>query len=626
MTRLDALCDAHGVIWRYRDTTGQWQEAPEASRRAALLAMAVDPDGPLPAPAPPGWQVLEADRPAPLAPDHAWWLVCEDGATDAGAAGVALPPLPPGLHRLEGGRAPLTLIAAPARLPAPPRRWGVTAPLYGLWEGMPAGLGSYAQLGDLAKGLGRLGAAFLGINPVHAGFPRDPAAFSPYAPSHRRRLNVLHVATTSRPGTMAAPLIEHGAEIPAQLRALEAAHRRFLAVGGDPAFDAWCTAEGEGLHRFCLHQALSERHGPYWTNWPAALQDPDTAEVAAFGTAHADRLEFHAWAQWQAVCQLDAAQAQARAAGMALGLYLDLAVGTHPAGAETWAQPGLFARGVSLGAPPDRLGPSGQSWGLAPLRPDALAADGFAALADTLRAQLRHSGMLRIDHVLGFERAFWVPEGLPGLYVRMPKAAMLAVTRLEAARAGAVIVGEDLGNIPDGLRADLEASGLLGCRVAMFERDWQGDGRFVPGLAYDAQALASFGTHDLPTWRGWRAGAEIGWREGLGEMTPEAADAARAARACEVADFDALTGGGADGGAAPLHRHLAESAAALVAVQVEDMLDCREQANLPGTIHSHPNWRRRLPLPASAIAADARVQDTASIMARAGRNEGPTCR
>jgi len=629
---LDDLCAAMGVVWRYRGDGDVWQEAPVESRRALLSAMdcpagteaeAAESLATLRARAArrhlPQWLVDSPGVPAPLAPALDWALTLEDGATIDGAAGQPLPALPAGLHRLCLDDQCTTLIIAPPRLKDPPRGWGMTAPLYGLWQDRPRGLGTYGHLAALAEGIGRAGASFLGINPIHAGFPLDPANFSPYAPSSRRRLNILHIATDS-PGAAEGPLIDHAREIHAQCAALEASHAAFLAKGCDPAFAAWRRAEGPTLEAFATHQALSERFGPYWTDWPGAFRNPDSAATRAFAAEHADRLNFHCWAQWEASRQLAAAQTGAKAGGMHFGLYLDLAVGTHPSGAETWAEPALYARGVSLGCPPDPLGPSGQRWGLAPMRPDALAEASFAPLAQTLRAQLHHAGLLRIDHILGFDRAFWIPEGLPGAYVSMPKPAMLAVVRLEAARADARIVGEDLGTIPEGLRDDLADSGILGCRVAMFERDGTVAQGFRPGAAYDRQALASFGTHDAPTWRGWRAGRDIDWREKLGEADADTAAARRRARARDVAGFDALAAAENDSPDA-MHGFLAGCAALLVAVQAEDVLDCDEQPNLPGTIHDHPNWRRRLPVAANRIAADPRTGRTARIMARAGRSE-----
>jgi 4-alpha-glucanotransferase len=251
---------------------------------------------------------------------------------------------------------------------------------------------------------------------------------------------------------------------------------------------------------------------------------------------------------------------------------------------------------------------------LAPLRPDMLRATGYAAFAQTLRAQLRFCGLLRIDHILGLERSFWLPDGLPGLYITMPRDELLAVLRIEAARAGASVIGEDLGTIPDGLRGALEESGVMGCRVAMFERDWAGDQSFTPPADYTQAALASWGTHDLPTWQGWRKGRDIDWRAQLGEVADEAAT--RAARKADVAAFDKMVGGS---DIAALHRHLAQTASSLVAVQGEDLVGVIEQANLPGTVFEHPNWCRRLPVPLSAFVRAAPLTQTGTIMAEAGR-------
>ncbi len=636
MNALAALAAEAGLMPGYRDQTGRWHEAPEATVRAALAAMDLPAADEAEAAATlaalvaarqsrllPEWAVVEAGRAAELAAgaDGAWSLALEDGGAAGGRAEggrLPLPPLPPGRHRLTLGRSLCWLIAAPARLAPPPRLWGVTLPLYGLPpEAAGGGLATYDDLALWAGVLARAGAAFVGINPVHAGFPEAPEAFSPYAPSHRRRYATRHVAA-GEPPQPAGPLVDYAAAWAARKAALEAA---FAAGGGaGPAFAGWRTRQGAALETFALHQALSERFGPWWTDWPEALRRPDSPEARAFARDHARRVAFHAWLQFRAEAGLAGAQAAARGAGMALGLYLDLAVGTHPAGAETWAERHLFARNVSLGAPPDDFAPEGQTWGVAPFSPRALVADGFAAFAATLAAQLRFAGVLRIDHILGFERAFWVPEaGAPsGLYVRMPRDALLAVARIEAARAGATLVGEDLGNIPEGLQAALAASGILGCRVAMFERDWA-TGGFRDSADWDAEVLASFATHDLPTWKGWRAGRDIDWRARLGRSSDPEAE--RLARAAEVARLDAVIGGSA-GDAAALTRFLGRSAARLVALQIEDILGLEEQANLPGTVHEHPNWRRRLPLGAAALAADPRLAEAAAIMKSCGREGG----
>lgn len=633
MRAFDRLCQRMGLIWRYTDGAGKPQVAPKASRIAVLAAMGVDARTDAQAaqalaalPPVPAMYIAVPDTPGTLTPDADWHLTLEDSDQIRGAAGQALPPLPLGIHRLQLGGADACVLAAPPQLPLPAPRWGVTAPLYGLWEGAQTGPGTYAQLGALAEGLGRKGASFIGINPIHAGFPTDPRAFSPYAPSHRRRWSVAHIDVPGGDAGADAPedapgLIDYDHATPAQMRALRTA---FAAFAGDPQFDAWRAEQGAALHDFATHQALSDTYGPYWTDWPADLQHPDSHATRAFAAAHADAVRFHAWAQWMAEGQLHVAQGRARAAGMGFGLYLDLAVGTHPAGAETWADPSLFARGVSIGAPPDLLGPSGQRWNLAPMLPDALRATGFAAVAETLRQQLRFAGLLRIDHILGFERAFWLPDDLPGLYVAMPRDALLAVARIEAARAGATIIGEDLGTIPDGLRAALQDAGILGCRVAMFERDWQGDRSFLPARAYPHACLTSFATHDLPTWAGWRQGRDIDWRRDLGEMTAADATAAHRARRAEVAAFSALIAPDAGRDTTEptaMHGFLAQTPAALVALLAEDICGQIEQPNLPGTVYDHPNWRRRLPCAATALPDHPGLATALPLMANAHRTE-----
>ncbi|MCC5962037.1 MAG: 4-alpha-glucanotransferase [Rhodobacteraceae bacterium] len=608
---LDALCEHLGIVWRYHDGAGRFVEAPTETKAAILRALGYPAQtedeaarhmAELQARAPVRARVVTEGRVADLPAGAELHL-------ESGDKGDPLAPVPRGLHRVVTEGCSVPLVSAPARLDLPPRGWGMTAPLYGLWEGQPAGLGDYALLGDIAAVLGEHGADFLGINPIHAGFPGDAGAISPYAPSHRARLDIRHVAVARAAGSIGA-LIDHRAEIPAQMAALRAAFAQF---DGDPDFTRWRQAEGQALEVFATHQALSDQFGPRWPDWPTACHDPNSPEVQTFAARNPERLRFHAWAQWMAQAQLDRAQARARDAGMRHGLYLDLAVGTHPDGAEAWADPRLYARSVSLGAPPDAFAPDGQSWGLAPLDPQALLARNLEPFAAILRAQFRQCGLLRIDHILGFARAFWVPPGLPGAYVTMPRDALLAVARLEAARAGAYIVGEDLGVIPEGLRTDLEASGVLGCRVMMFEVE---NGDLRPPGDWPEAILASFSTHDLPTYRGWQAAREIDWWARIGNLCSEAADAHRARRRADRAALEAGIGGPA---VADMHRALAATPARLVAVQAEDVLECEEQANLPGTVTTHPNWRRRLPIPVSGLHNDPRLQETAHLMAAAGR-------
>lgn len=612
-----------GILASYADQTGRRRQTSRDTQLALLQAMGLGVDDDRQATerlaeieaqtagrTAETWIVVEIDRPAPLPAGLRgdWSIRTEDGDEQEGS-GATLPPLPLGIHTLTTGGAATTILSAPASLPLPPRGWGLTAPLWGLRGPDRPGFGDFDDLRRAGEEIAGHGAAFLGINPVHAGFPLEPDWTSPYSPSHRRWLNTLHIATEG--GAAAGARVDYRREVPAKRAALRAYYEAFASAGGDPAFDAFIADKGGSLRRFAAHQALSERYGSLWTNWPAAARSPDTAPLEGLES----EIRFHAWLQWTAHRQLIDVQRALTEAGMRYGLYLDLAVGTHPAGAETWTDRSWFASGVSLGAPPDPFAPDGQRWNLSPFNPRALVDNRFRPLAATLRHQFAYARLLRIDHILGFDRAFWVPEtsGLPGAYVRMPRDAMLAVVRIEAARAGATVIGEDLGNIPDGLQDALAVSGILGCRLVQFEHDEHG---FRPPEAYRAASLASFGTHDLPTFKGWRAGADIAARAALGHIDDKAANAAQEARARQVREFRAAAGGAT---VDRMHRFLSQSGATLVAVQAEDVLEVAEQTNLPGTIDEYPNWLRTLPVDADGLGQDPRLVRTAAAMRRAGR-------
>ncbi len=625
---LMALARHAGVVASFTTVTGERKRTGRGSAAALLAAMG------LPATAAeaadwlaqadaarsalPSW-VISTPGAVPdlgLEPRAEWRLQLESGAQAEGR-GPALPPLPLGLHSLQVGNDHTTLIVAPHSLPLPEWDWGVMVPLHALRPAARGGIGDYADLAQAGTALARAGAAFLGLNPIHAGFTADPSGFSPYTPSHRRRLSILHVATGEAP-TPSADLIDYSSAIPDRMAALR---RVFAAFDGDPDFDRFCHDGGQALLRFATHQALSDRHGAYWNAWPAALRDPNSTATRAAAAELAGEITFYRWAQWQADAQLRAANGAMRQAGMRQGLYLDLAVGTHPHGAETWEDRTSFATGASLGAPPDAFSADGQSWGLAPFNPRGLVAQGFAPLAETLRTQLRLCGVLRIDHILGFDRAFWVPEnGAPGAYVQMPRAAMLAIVRLEAARANAIVVGEDLGNVPRGLRKTLAQNGILGSRVMMFERDGTG---FRAPRAYPVASMASFSTHDLPTWKGWRAGADIAARAALNHIDAAQAQAAHQDRQQEVGAFDSLTadwrGAEPATSVAAMHATLGATGSTLALLQIECLLDRLDQPNLPGTTTQYPNWRQRLPVDAGSLDQQAGVQEAAALMRAAGR-------
>lgn len=585
-----------------------------------------------------------------------WRLTLEEGgALSADPFDTArLPPLPMGVHRLEtaDGRETAWLIASPRRAPCLPeligadRAWGVFAALYGLRSGRNGGLGDYEDLARTAEALGGTGAAFLGINPVHARGTADDG-ISPYSPSSRTTLDTSHIALDRVPGgdapevrrllaaaeprlaaARAAELVEHAPIRAVADPVLRAAFAAFPDTAEAAEFERWAAAEPEEAHLQAGFEALSLTHGPDWRAWAPALRDPAGAEARTALAERAGEQRYHLWLQWLAERQLAEAQHRARAAGLSLGLYLDAAVGVRPGAAETWAGGAVFATGVSLGAPPDRLGPAGQAWNLAPFSPLALEATGYGAFRAMLRSTMAHAGIVRIDHVIGFARSFWVPDdGTPGGYVAFPLSVLLALTRIEAHRAGCFVVGEDLGTVPDGLREALAGSGLFGCAILPFE--WEGHAIRHPA-GYRAETLATFGTHDLPSVAGWWLGRDIAERLRLGQFDAAQAEQERAGRAGDrrqlchrLAEIGLLPQGidphnppeaVPEGLADALHAFLAESRAGLVSLSLDDIFGVEEQQNLPGTVRDVPNWRRRAPVSVEALAHAPELARAAAVM------------
>ena len=487
--------------------------------------------------------------------------------------------------------------------------------------------------------MARLGADFIGINPIHArGTAGD--GFSPYSPTCRTALEPGHIAPDAVPGferravarrmpeggaadpeaENAGDLLDYDAHERRQREGLEALFRATIEAYGPTAAElaAWRRGTGRGLEWFAVFEAIARVHGPDWRVWPPALQCAGSPQVQRFASENAGSVRYHAWLQWLAQRQLAEAQAAARGAGMAFGLYLDVAAGVCPGGADTWAFPACFARGVSLGAPPDAFSPDGQTWSLAPFNPGGLRAAAYRPFIQMLRAAMAHAGMIRIDHVLGLDRSFWVPEsGAPGGYVSYPLEPLLALVRIEAVRAGCIVVGEDLGSVPQGLRRRLAGAGVPGCAVMQFERDERG---FRPPRHYRPASLASVGTHDTPTLKGWWSGRDIDLRHRLGRITAQDRAAALAARAeergalCRLLVDEGYAPAGLDPAAPPteaddaivvaVHALLAGAGSSLLCVQLDDALGVVDQQNLPGTIDEHPNWRRRYPLAVEALADD----------------------
>lgn len=573
--------------------------------------------------------------------------------------------------RVEGnGLTPTetTLIVAPERCWVPAGLgderplWGIAVQLYLLRSATNWGIGDFGDLKRFVEVAADLGAAVVGLNPLHAMFIDDPERASPYSPASRLFLNVFYIDVTAVPGFSTVPAVRaqvEDAEFQADLAAsrdaelvdyagvarlklpvLETLHDAFLADASNEdrdAFAAFRREQGETLGWFCLFQVLRERFAAEdpeladWRRWPAAFRDISSAEVEGFAAERRDRIDFFAWLQWIADRQLAEAAAVTADRGMEIGLYRDLAVGADGGGAESWANPRTILSSVDVGAPPDILNPAGQDWGLPPFDPRALREAAYTGFAELVRANMRHAGGLRIDHVMALQHLYMIPEGRPpaeGAYVAYPMDGLIAVLALESRRHLCLVVGEDLGTVPEGFRDRMEAAGILSYRVVFFEQDE--DGVFVAPDAYPPLALAVLGSHDLATLRGWWEGRDIDLKaehdlypnsdEEARQRTQRKAERAAFLEALVAAELLAEDEVGID---TPFGPHLAEAAHAFLArtrsglavAQLDDLLGEADQVNLPGTVDQHPNWRRKHAVPIEEIADDVRVRALVEVVA-----------
>ncbi|OBJ82118.1 4-alpha-glucanotransferase [Mycobacterium asiaticum] len=546
------------------------------------------------------------------------------------------------LHTRDGQE--VTVVAAPAQVPPTPATWGWMLQLYALRSARSWGIG---DLGDLREFLtwtaAEHGAGAVLLNPLHAPGPTHPVQPSPYTPSSRRfanplalRIEDLDVYRSADPNTRAevdalrvsatTSRIDHDLVWAAKRSALELLWR----VAGRPtALDDPSAADG--LRDFATYCALAEVHGGRWTRWADPLRDVNGAAVAAARRELAPRVAFHAWVQQRCAEQLVALRQAARDAGMALGVLHDLAVGVDPEGADAWALAHVLATGVSVGAPPDNFTPRGQDWGLPPWRPDRLAQTGYAALREMVRAVLVHADGLRIDHVAGLWRLWWIPPGDGpdrGTYVHYDADVMLAVLALEAHRAKATVVGEDLGTVEPEVTQALADNGMLGCAVSWFTRDESAPGEpLLPSSRWPSRAAASLSTHDLPTAAGFLRGEHVRARADLGLLDDVPAEEAAAAR--ERTEWLALLRSEnllpAEASAADpdetsiivaMHRFLAATPSRLKLISPYDVLGETRQPNLPGTVDEYPNWRLPLPTTLEGLRADPRVAEITAVFGR----------
>jgi (1->4)-alpha-D-glucan 1-alpha-D-glucosylmutase len=708
-----------GLTEFYSDIYGTRHVTPEETRRALLAAMGID----IEATPPEEWlQRLEDDEwRNPLPPvcvircgepptirvslpgagaSHPvpWSIELEDGQRLDGqfvpaelpAHGrrrvddvsrvrrqVEFPPIDrPGYHRLKlhlpDQLAEMSLIVAPdgcyrpdalaGEGPDAGRVWGPAVQLYSLRSRRNWGIGDFTDLHALVDMTAEAGGGIVGLNPLHALFPHDPARISPYSPSSRSFFNALYIDVEAIPELhecLPARALVDSPRFQARLRSLRAEERvNYPAVaaakrevldlvfrhfrdehiarnsGRAGEFNAFRAAGGDLLESLARYEALqayfcAENPAVWgWPVWPAAFRDPQSPEVAEFAAAHAEAVAFHAWLQWLAASQLDAVGHRSWQRGLGVGLYGDLAVGVNPGGAEAWRWQDVFARGAYAGAPPDLLAQNGQDWGLPPFIPHRLRQAAYAPLIEILRANMRYNGALRIDHVMGLYRVFWVPAGQSaanGAYVHYPVDELLGIVALESQRNRCVVIGEDLGTVPEELRPQLAERAILSYRPLIFER--QADGVFTPPADYPRQALACVSTHDLPTLAGLWQGLDIDLRAKHGlyatdalradEVVARAQDRARLLMALE---HEQLLPEGASVHpvaqpemtlplAAAVHAYLARTPSMVLMVQAEDILGLVDQANLPSTRDDqHPNWQRRLPLDLEEWSGDARFQ------------------
>ncbi len=614
----------HGVATWYRDAQRRRVDVDPDVVRRVLGLLGVSADTPAQVreglaaarvPTPPGTVVLRQGRRREIGEPG---VLTDEHGTETPVNSALPADLAPGWYSLANGDARTTVLVAPPALPEPPRTWGWQLQLYALHSAGSWGIGDLADLREFITWTATAhGSGTVLVNPLHAVTPTSPVQASPYSPSSRRFINPLYLRITDIAGyrrgdpALRAAVDAQWAGAPGERIDYEAIWRAKQA-----ALELLWRAEGaphpvmsDGLREFATFCALAQQHGPRWSRWPAQLRHPASA------AADPQQVAFHAWVQQQCTEQLAATRDAAR--GMAIGVVHDLAVGVDPEGADAWALQDVLATGVSVGAPPDTFNQQGQDWGLPPWRPDRLAATGYAGYRDMLRAVLSHADGLRIDHVAGLWRLWWVPPGASpdqGTYVHYDAQAMLAALALEAHRAGAVVIGEDLGTVEPEVTEALAAHRMLGCAVLWFARDEHAPSTpLLTPQHWPQRAAASISTHDLPTALGFLRGEHVRARGELGLLNDETAEWAQAAadRAELVALLRAeglLSTDTEEDIVAAMHALLARTPCRLLLASPYDVVGEIRQPNLPGTVEEYPNWRLPLPVTLEELQLDPRVE------------------
>jgi 4-alpha-glucanotransferase len=719
---LNCLARLAGLQTTYRDAWGAQHDIPETTQLALLAALGISADTDDVASRsidglehrlhrallPPvvvaledeGFATVPVIAPAGQRGRLTWRLACEVGALLEGSAELtalplehALPngkecrsltleqPIPLGYHELtieiaadsHISSAGTCLIMAPRRCHRPisldddGRRWGIAVQLYAVRSERNWGIGDFTDLAQIVRGAARLGAAAVGLNPLHALFPLQPDSASPYSPSSRLFLNILYLdieAVEDYRDSAAARRAVADARFQARLRALrdaklvdypsvaackteilELLYRSFQKhCRCDPEserareFREFCDAGGRALRHFALFETLAERaktegKGFGFRNWDVGLHNPESLAVRHIGADFAERIEYHQYLQWQSERQLAEVRRITAQLGMSVGLYHDLAVGVDGGGAEAWDWQAVLTHGASVGAPPDEWNPNGQDWGLPPFHPQLLRERAYAPVIELLRATMRRGGALRIDHILGLMRLYWIPSGAApgeGAYVDYPWRDLIAIVALESRRNRCLVVGEDLGTVPEGLREAMAAAGILSYRLLYFEKETETS--FRPPERYPREALVAVGTHDLPTLAAYWAGSDLALRDRLNLWpSPALREAAFRARASDRAALVELLRSeqlleaestSQKPPIAAIYGLLGKTPCRLLMVQVEDIVSQIEQINVPGTDRQYPNWRWRLAPELPALLTEEHLPSLARTLNR-WRSDGP---
>lgn len=555
------------------------------------------------------------------------------GSRLVGEATFELPAdLPIGYHRLhlQVGSSDIhtTVIVSPSSLERPNRlgsgrAWGLATQLYSVRSGNSWGVGDLTDLTDLAVWSATChGAGFVLVNPLHAAAPTAPMEPSPYLPTSRRFVNPLYLRVEAVPEfayvrhrgriRRAQAQVQVRADRSEQIdrdrawkvkrEALESIYLVELSAGREIGYQGFRDREGRSLDDFATWCALAEHYGGDWHQWPEELQHPRSEAVAEFVEEYASTVDFHRWLQWLVDDQLTTAQASVVLAGMELGIMHDLAVGVDPDGADAWALQDVLALGVAAGAPPDEFNQIGQDWSQPPWRPDRLAEAAYEPFRALVAAVLRHAGGVRIDHIIGLFRLWWIPKGAPpteGTYVRYDHEAMIGIVALEAHRAGAVVVGEDLGTVEPWVRDYLRDRGLFGTSILWFEMDRDGAGGPLPAERWRETCLSAVTTHDLPPTAGYLAGEHVRLRDALGLLTRPAEEELAGDQAQQQAWMSELRRVGlldsgdndVDSVVLALHRYLGRTPSRLLSLSLADAVGEVRTQNQPGTTDEYPNWR-----------------------------------